>query len=394
MQTPRLKIAIAGAGVGGLAAASLLRGRGHNVTIFDQFETPQPVGSGLVIQPVGQDVLRRAGAADAAYAMGNQVTHMLGYEADHGRCVLDVWYDRGETGQHGLAIHRAALFDALFGAATQAGATMITQAEVASARDGHLHLTDGRDFGPYDLIVDSTGAGSPLSPIKTRALPYGAIWSTVDWPETDLPFHQLSQKYRRADRMIGALPIGLVPGQSGRKAAIFWSLPSDGYDDWRKSGLTAWRNEAKALWPAFAPFVEQITDPEQMTMARYTHGTLGRPFGDRIVHIGDAAHRASPQLGQGANMALLDAHALTEALEVAEGQSALQLYARARRWHVSVYQVMSAVFTPQYQSDSRVLPWLRDRVLFPISNIPPVPRILTAIVCGTMLPPLGPLQRQ
>ena len=52
-----LNIAIAGAGVAGLAAAILLRRQGHCVTIFEQFEKPAPVGSGLVIQPVGLAVL-------------------------------------------------------------------------------------------------------------------------------------------------------------------------------------------------------------------------------------------------------------------------------------------------------------------------------------------------
>ncbi|MEL6683347.1 MAG: FAD-dependent monooxygenase [Pseudomonadota bacterium] len=126
-------------------------------------------------------------------------------------------------------------------------------------------------------------------------------------------------------------------------------------------------------------------------MARYSHGTLRKPWSSGLVHIGDAAHRASPQLGQGANMALLDAFALVHALERATDDAALSLYAQSRRWHVLLYQAMSAVFTPQYQSDSRWLPFLRDRLLYPMSQIPPGPRILTAIVCGTMLPPVGQL---
>jgi 2-polyprenyl-6-methoxyphenol hydroxylase-like FAD-dependent oxidoreductase len=130
-----------------------------------------------------------------------------------------------------------------------------------------------------------------------------------------------------------------------------------------------------------------------MTMARYAHGTLRKPWSPGLVHIGDAAHRASPQLGQGANMALLDAMALARALALAEGDAALALYAAARRWHVMAYQAMSAAFTPQYQSDSRWLPVLRDRVLYPLSQVPPGPKVLTAIVCGTMMRPLGRLGR-
>ena len=59
-----MRIAIIGAGMGGLTAASLLADDGHNITIFDQFDSPKPVGSGLVIQPAGQTVLADIGALD------------------------------------------------------------------------------------------------------------------------------------------------------------------------------------------------------------------------------------------------------------------------------------------------------------------------------------------
>ncbi len=382
-------IAIVGAGIGGLAAASLLADLGHTVTVFDQFDQPRPVGSGLVIQPVGQTVLDSVGVLDLARRTGAPIRRMLGHEADSGRTVLDVWYDRAGTDRAGLAIHRGALFAALLEGVQRREVALVAAARVSGAERGHLTFADGRRRGPFDLIVDASGAGSPLSPLRSRPLPYGAIWGTVDWPQTDLPGDELRQSYRRADRMMGVLPIGAPTGAAGRKAAIFWSMPAGAYDDWRAQGLAAWRTEAAALWPAFAAFAAQITDPEQMTMARYGHGTLSRPWSPGLVHIGDAAHRASPQLGQGANMALLDAFALAEALRLAKGDAALALYARARRWHVRIYQAMSAVFTPQYQSDSRWLPALRDRVLFPASQIGPLPRLLSAIVCGTMVRPLG-----
>ena len=66
----RMRIGIAGAGIGGLAAAALLARDGHQVTVFDQFEAPRPVGSGLVIQPVGMEVLDQVGAGDAARSLG------------------------------------------------------------------------------------------------------------------------------------------------------------------------------------------------------------------------------------------------------------------------------------------------------------------------------------
>ena len=255
-----------------------------------------------------------------------------------------------------------------------------------------MHFAHGGSEGPFDLIVDASGAGSALSPLMARPLPYGAVWGTVDWPESSaLPRDQLSQRYRRADRMAGILPIGTLPGGSTRKAAVFWSLPARGHDAWLDTGIEAWRHEACTLWPDMAPFLAQITSPDQMTMARYTHGTLQRPWRDGVAFIGDAAHRASPQLGQGANMALLDAWALACALREARGDVALAVswYGQARRWHVRAYQLMSWLFTPQYQSDSVVLPWLRDAVLFPVSVRGPVPRILTRLVCGDLRPPVA-----
>lgn len=387
----RYNIAVAGAGIGGLTVAALLADTGHQVSVFDQFDQPQPVGSGLVIQPVGQAVLDHIGAGDAARAKGNPIQRMLGHEAERNRNVLNVWYDKRSDGRTGLAIHRAALFDAIFTAVLARDVTLHARSRVVAARAGMITLDDGKNHGPFDVVIDGAGAGSPLSPLKSRPLPYGAIWGTVDWPDTPLPKNQLTQCYRRADRMLGVLPIGTLPGGTNPKAAIFWSMPAHKHADWLNAGLDDWKTQATALWPAFAPFAAQVHDPNQMTMARYSHGTLRKPWSSGLVHIGDAAHRASPQLGQGANMALLDALALARAFEKAEGDAALALYAKSRRWHVMAYQAMSAAFTPQYQSDSRWLPVLRDRLLYPVSQVPPGPKTLTAIVCGTMLPPLGRL---
>ncbi len=389
-----MEIAIAGAGIGGLAVATALRQAGHSVVVFDQFDQPAPVGSGLVVQPVGMDVLQRLGADKAALASGNRIHRMLGHEVSTGKPVLDVTYDAPGEPRFGLAIHRAALFQALYDVAQAAGVEIIPSHRV-TGRDGQHLLFGTARAGPFSVILDATGSGSPLSPLKARPLGYGALWGTVEWPvEAGLPRNELRQAYRRADRMLGVLPVGRIPGQQGFRASIFWSLPANRHEDWLSRGLDAWKDEAIAHWPDFAPFVTQIATPEQMTLARYTHGTLRRPCEDGVVYLGDAAHRASPQLGQGANMALLDAWAFARAFEQARGDVALasKWYVQARRWHVRGYQLMSRLFTPQYQSDSRVLPYLRDRFLYPLSTVRPLPNILTRLVCGDLLPPLGSLE--
>ncbi len=391
-----MKIAIAGAGIGGLAAAALLAADGHQIDLYDQFHQPEPVGSGLVIQPVGLAVLHHIGTGQIAEKSGRRITRMLGHESNSGRRVLDVSYNRAGADRYGLALHRSALFEAVMQGAIFAGARLHTSHIITGVTQPprRLLFADGSRSPTYGLIIDSAGATSPLSPLIGKPLPFGALWGTVDWPkETELPKDQLSQMYRRADRMLGVLPIGQLPGQSGDKATIFWSLPADSYARWRAQPLAAWINEATVLWPQMAPFISQITDHHQMTMAHYSHATMRKPWQDGIAHIGDAAHRASPQLGQGANMALLDAFALAAALRQTSGREALALYARLRRWHVRLYQGMSWAFTPQYQSNSRILPIIRDQLFAPASLVFPAPWILSRLVCGDLIEPFAGLPR-
>ena len=384
-----MDIAIIGAGMGGLAVASLLAAQGHQIALFERFAQARPLGSGLVIQPVGLAVLDAIGAGDEARALGVSLARMEGLA---GRAkVLDVAY---RSGAPGLALHRAALFHVLWQAmARQGGIEIHTDAEVTAApmigQKRRVLLAKGAEHGPFDLVIDASGSHSALSPLKARPLPFGAVWGHVPWPKySPLPRDQLSQRYERAERMAGVLPIGCLPGDPTPRAAVFWSLPVEKLDDWPATDMAVWQAEVAALWPAMADFTATLTTPDQMTAARYSHGSLRRPFAPALAFIGDAAHRASPQLGQGANMALLDAMALALALREPVEQ-ALPRYAQMRRWHVRSYQAMSRVFTPMYQSSGRVLPVLRDRLLAPAAHVPPVPRLLTALVSGDMIPPLA-----
>src|SRR5690606_12687368 len=187
--------------------------------------------------------------------------------------------------------------------------------------------------------------------------------------------------YRRASIMIGVLPIGSAePGGKGQ-AAFFWSLKPDDADAVIAAGLEVWKEQVAGLWPETTPYLDQIGDFSQLTLARYGHHTLKVPAGRRLAVIGDAAHSTSPQLGQGANMALLDAAALVSALDrAADLETALEAYARSRRLHVRVFQMLSAAFTPFYQSDSVMLPLLRDRLVATVAKVPPAPQILASMV--------------
>jgi 2-polyprenyl-6-methoxyphenol hydroxylase-like FAD-dependent oxidoreductase len=380
------RIAIIGAGIGGLALATLLARDGHDVTLFERFATPRPLGSGLVVQPVGLAVLDRFGAGDTARSLGAPIRRMLGHAG--ARPILDAAYPRGQSG---LAMHRAALFHCLWQAALNAGiapVTGLTATGITETPTDIRLLTDNGGHGPFDLIVDASGAGSALSPLKARALPFGAVWAHVPWPSTDLPTDQLRQRYHKASRMAGVLPIGRLPDDPAPRAAVFWSLSAAELDGWPDRDLADWKAEVTAFWPAVSPFLTAITDKSQLSPARYSHGALRRPYHGRLIHIGDAAHRASPQLGQGANMALLDALSLTLALRLPL-DDALQAHCQARRWHLGLYQLASAAFTPQYQSHSLALPLLRDHVLSPLTRVWPLPGLISRLVAGSILPPIA-----
>ena len=168
------RIGITGAGIGGLAAAALLARSGHHVTLAERFATPRPVGSGLVVQPVGLHVLDALGAGLAARTLGAPLVRMIGHAG--GRRVLDVQY---RTGAPGLAIHRASLFGVLWDQVQTSGVRIVTGAAVTGHDNGWLRREASDSLGPFDLIVDASGAGSVLSPLKARKLGFGAVWATV-----------------------------------------------------------------------------------------------------------------------------------------------------------------------------------------------------------------------
>ncbi|MFV0625640.1 FAD-dependent oxidoreductase [Sphingomonas sp. ac-8] len=394
--TPR-SVAIAGCGPAGLAAALLLARDGHRVTLFERFDTPKPIGSGLMLQPTGLAVLRELGLAEAMAAHGARVERLLGCTRED-RVVLDVRYRAMRGDRFGLGIHRASLFALLFDAVTAAGIAIetgraVAASEPASGGGRRLRFADGSTGARFDLVVDALGSRTPLAPPTGRALAYGALWTSVAWPAAGvLSADTLEQRYHRASRMVGVLPTGTRPGAATAEASLFWSLRLDRLDAWRAAGLAAWKDEVRALWPATEPLLAQITDPEQLTVARYAHRTLARPAEPGLIHIGDAWHSASPQLGQGANMALMDAYALRQGLRgagtVAEG---LSRTVALRRRHVRLYQALTALLTPVYQSDGVAIPMLRDRLVAPLSRLPLVERLQAALVAGLVGRPLAPL---
>ena len=229
-----LDIAIAGCGPAGLAAALMLYRDGHRVTLFERFETPRPIGSGLMIQPTGLAVLRALGLESHLRACGAPIERLFGRTGASGRTVLDVRYAAlGGNAASGIGTHRAALFAILHDAVRSAGIpietarTIVGSATVTGGRRRIL-FKDDCHAGPFDLLVDALGTRSPLAPPTGRALAYGALWASLDWPDAaGFDAVALEQRYQAASVMAGVLPIGTPPGMSWPQTAFFWSLRAD-----------------------------------------------------------------------------------------------------------------------------------------------------------------------
>lgn len=389
------KIAVCGAGIAGLSVATLLKEHGCDVVLFDKFKAPEPLGSGLILQPTGLAVLQQMALRHQAEETGARINRLHGKTATSGRTVLDVHYRHLSPDLYGIAIHRAALFNLLLGAMENAGCTLEPQSSVtgtAKHADSKMSVTfeTGKDRGGFDLVIDALGIHSPLNSGKIKPLAYGALWANVPYQQNSgFADDTLDQRYRQAREMVGVMPIGKTPGSDAQTAAFFWSLKHQDFDAWKAGGIDAWKSKVFALWPQLEPTLQIITHTDDLVMAQYAHRTLSNPASGRVVHLGDSYHSASPQLGQGANMALLDAWALSKAIkENSDLDAAIKEFADSRRWHVRLYQTMSWLFTPVYQSDGYLSPLLRDLIAAPLSRIPPAPRLLASMVAGTLGSPL------
>jgi 2-polyprenyl-6-methoxyphenol hydroxylase-like FAD-dependent oxidoreductase len=304
---------------------------------------------------------------------------------------MDMHYTDHAPDCFGLGLTRGALFTVLRDAYADAGRIQTGTCIEAVTDDGaHLRDSRGDTHGPFDLIVVADGAHSRLRrhlpPAQRRresVYPWGAMWCLLpagDWPHGG----ELRQRYAGTREMIGLLPVGRRVDRAGDWLTFYFSLPGEQVDGFDAAALARLRQRVAELWPEASCLLDGIDAPEQLHRARYRDVVLRHPVHGRVVFVGDAAHAMSPQLGQGVNMALLDAEALADALAAAASpDQALAGYARRRRDHLAIYQRMSRWLTPLFQSQHDGLARWRDLAFQPLSRLPLARGQTLKILTGT-----------
>jgi len=350
-----MRVLIVGGGIGGLALAVALERRGIAADLIERRPAYGPEGAGVVLGANVMAALRPLGLTEAVTAAGAEVT-----QAE----ITDVNGHQLQRTDFGfpdlppaVAIHRSALQQVLLGALAQRpllGTTL--QSYQITPEGAEATRSDGVQ-NRYDLIVGADGLRSALradiaGPIEPRYSGY-TCWRFV----VPLPFKQGVTEMWGPGKRVGVVPIG------GGKVYVF---------------LTA-----NAPQRAPAPFEDDIGLHQEFAMfgdpgkaaieaLRGLEGVLHNDIEDclcprwwapRRVLIGDAAHAVTPNMGQGAGLAIEDAVALA-ALLAAEGpgDATLARFEALRKPRAAFIHQRSWDFGRVAQWRSAPMIWLRNRL--------------------------------
>jgi 2-polyprenyl-6-methoxyphenol hydroxylase-like FAD-dependent oxidoreductase len=378
-----MRVAIAGFGIGGAALSIALARDGHEVTVYERAPDPGPVGAGFLLQPSGQDVLAGLDLLEEV-AAGAWPIRCFHAESAPGRTLSELRYDRRDPTVHALGVSRGRLFMTLMRAAAGAGVRLLAGVTIAGAREAPDVIVpiaaDGTDLSPVDLLVGADGMRSVIRGVvdpsaRLRLSPFAALWGIG--PTTTACPDRLRQQARGVGLLTGLLPV------AEREAAVFWGLRADELDRLREDGFECLVDRAAAAFPPTREVLEGIGSFDRLLLARYGHATVRRTHSDRIVLIGDAAHPSPPHLGQGANLALLDAAALAHALRgVRSPMAALRQWERMRWFENTRYTLLSRSLSPFFQSSHRWLGPARDVGLPILTRLRPTRAIMERVLAG------------
>ncbi|MGH3715386.1 MAG: FAD-dependent monooxygenase [Micromonosporaceae bacterium] len=302
---------VVGAGVGGLAVAGALARARWRVTLLER-EPSLAVGrAALLLWPNGVHALRALGIGAGLDEIGEPVTETAIRRPD-GR-VLARTRVAGLADRYGapaLALHRQDLYDALVAELGDVEVrTGVTVSQLRTADEELPAVSDGRNWWQADLVVAADGMDSALrtaiAPESTVSAAGYTAWRAV------VPPHRLSTQMA-AGEWIGSGQRFLITPLRGR--GVYWVAVTSGAPrpeppDIQLTLLRRWY----AGWHAPIQELIRATQPGELWQQPMADlNPLPRRFGIRVGRggvalLGDAAHAMTPNLGQGACLALEDA---------------------------------------------------------------------------------------
>ncbi|MGE0039546.1 MAG: FAD-dependent oxidoreductase [Vicinamibacterales bacterium] len=359
MEMHGLHVVVAGGAIGGSAAALLLARAGARVTLVEKVAHPAAVGAGIGLADNGLAVLESIGLLPALEAVACPVEGGRVVDGE-GRLLLApdqaprTWMVRRSALQ-------ALLLDAVSG---ERGITGHFGASVVDATPGGavtLETGGARETLHADLVVGADGVHSRVrahGDFGARVAPSGITYVRAIVPGPPLR----AEEAWTAAGIFGsfAVPGGTYVYLSAGTRASRAALAAGDIDGFRH----AW-SEA---YPAAAGLLMRLKAWDDLVVSPVMRVTCRRFVDGRLVLVGDAAHAMAPNLGQGANSALVDAAVLLEEIRRARGMdAALAAYDRRRRPAVQAVARLAARLGRVAELTHPAARWLRDRLLPPLA---------------------------
>ena len=307
------RIAIIGAGIGGLAAARALALQGADVVVLEQAECIREVGAGLQISPNGAAVLRGIGLKPEQLGMASEAVHLLDAS---GRTAVRMDLRRSGGGNGYYLCHRADLIAALAHAAREAGVRLRMLQRVESVIPGaepEIQIANRTRVRP-SVVVGADGLHSRL-----RAAMLGdgkprftgqVCWRAIVPAAPGDAQGSEARVYMGPGRHLVTYPLR---GGTLRNIVAVEERREWAPDSWSH------QDDPENLCRAFAGFCPEVRELLDRVETVNLWGLHRHPVAPswhqgHAALLGDAAHPTLPFLAQGANMALEDAWVLAESL--------------------------------------------------------------------------------
>ena len=313
------KVAIAGSGVAGLAAAIQLAKAGVQVDLFEGKAGLSALGSGISLQGNALRVFDALGVWDeirtAGYPFEGLNLRAPGPDAPIVAALPDV-KTGGADYPAAMGMPRADLTRILLDHARLAGADVRFGVKVTgidtSDPTGVEVFVDGESAGVYDILIGADGLNSSvrdLMGIDTKPQSTGmGIWRT---------FVSRPPEVERSELYYGG-PVYIAGYTPTGEDSMYAFLVEKAQDRVGVSDQEATRIMLEESRAYGGPWNAIRADLEAGAHANYTwftHHVVEEPWNrGRVVIIGDAAHSCPPTIAQGAAQGLEDALVLTELL--------------------------------------------------------------------------------